>query len=115
MNNIYQHQSGYSAGMGLTIEQMITVKVLGLGNVQHRRLSHNLNLALQKNGITAQVEQITDIEDILKLKVHAIPALILKDVTLIADKELPTVDEIYELLVEAQAYSSRMDLKSAGE
>ena len=94
---------------------MITIKILGLGNVQYRKLFYNLLEAVEHLGQAIEIQQVSDIEDIIRYKVPAIPALIINKTTLRADKDIPDVDEILELLEVQSDYSSKMDLKSAGE
>ncbi|MCB0562723.1 MAG: thioredoxin family protein, partial [Phaeodactylibacter sp.] len=56
---------------------MIRIQVLGLSNSQHRKLSHNLRSALESVGLPAEVEQVTDVDDILQYKIGSIPAILL--------------------------------------
>jgi hypothetical protein len=94
---------------------MVRIKVLGLDNNQHKKLRNKLMLALQEYNINAQVEQVTDIEEIINYGVEAIPALLFDNGKIIADKSLPSSEELYKLLLKNNPYSASMDFKSAGE
>lgn len=76
---------------------MIRIQVLGLGNSQHRKLSSNLRSALEIAGLSAEVEQVTEVDDILRYKVGSIPAILL-DGQVLFENRLPTIEELREML-----------------
>ena len=79
---------------------MIRIQVLGLGNSKHRQLSSNLYLAIESAGLPAELEQITEVDQILGFKVHSIPAFVLEEKILFEDGQSPTpsVEELRKLL-----------------
>ena len=77
---------------------MIRIQVLGLGNSQHRKLSHNLRSALESIGLRAKVEQVTEVEDILRYKVSSIPAILLDGQALFENGDMPSIEELRDLL-----------------
>ncbi|MCB0569785.1 MAG: thioredoxin family protein [Phaeodactylibacter sp.] len=77
---------------------MVRIQVLGLGNRQHRQLSNNLMAALASIGLRADVEQVTDVDDILQLKVRSIPAIIYNGRIFFENGYTPTVEELREML-----------------
>ncbi|MCB0585236.1 MAG: thioredoxin family protein, partial [Phaeodactylibacter sp.] len=77
---------------------MIRIQVLGLGNSQHRKLSHNLRSALESVGLPAEVEQVTDVDDILQYKIGSIPAILLDGQVLFENGHMPSIDELREVL-----------------
>ncbi len=85
---------------------MVRIQVLGLGNSRHRRLSSNLRYALEAAGMHAKVEQVTEVDEILRFKVSAIPAILLDGQVLVENGNMPTVEELRELLAAAAAAAS---------
>lgn len=77
---------------------MVRIQVLGLGNNKHRQLSQNLMAALARAGLRAEVEQVTDVDEILRLKVSSIPAIILNGRIFFENGHTPTVEELLSLL-----------------
>ncbi|MCB9049111.1 MAG: thioredoxin family protein [Lewinellaceae bacterium] len=77
---------------------MIRIQVLGLGNSQHRKLSSNLRSALESVGLPAEVEQVTEVDDILRYKVSSIPAILLEGQVVFENGHMPSIEELREIL-----------------
>ncbi|MCO6476832.1 MAG: thioredoxin family protein [Phaeodactylibacter sp.] len=77
---------------------MIRIQVLGLGNSQHRKLSSNLRSALESVGVSAEVEQVTEVDDILRYKVGSIPAILFDGQVLFENGHMPSIEELREVL-----------------
>ena len=77
---------------------MIRIQVLGLGDSQHRKLSNNLRLALESIGLRAEVQQVNEVDDILRYKVSSIPAILLDGQVLFENGHMPSIDELREVL-----------------
>lgn len=82
---------------------MIRIQVLGLGNSQHRKLSSNLRSALDSSGLSVNVEQVTEVDDILRYKVASIPAILLNGQVLFENGHMPSIEELREVLTGATA------------
>jgi small redox-active disulfide protein 2 len=81
---------------------MVRIQVLGLGNSKHRQLSRNLLAAISAAGIEAEVEQVTEVDEILRFKVSSIPAIIYEGRVFFENGRIPSVEELCELLTEEQ-------------
>ena len=77
---------------------MVHIQVLGLGNSQHRQLSHNLLAALDSVGLHAEIEQVTEVDDILRFRVSAIPAIIFNGHVFYENGHTPSIEELRKLL-----------------
>ena len=77
---------------------MIRIQILGLGNSQHRKLSDNLRSALESVGLRAKVEQVTEVDDILRYKVSSIPTILLNGQVLFENGHTPSVEELRDAL-----------------
>ncbi len=80
---------------------MIRIQVLGLGNEPHRKLSSNLHSALKSAGLPAEVQQVTEVDDILRFKVSSIPTILLEGRALFENGYIPTIEELREVLSNA--------------
>lgn len=75
------------------------IKVLGSGCAKCRQLETNVQKALQENGITAEVEKVTDIAQIMGYGVMMTPALVV-DETVKSSGKLLSPKEIAKLISE---------------
>jgi small redox-active disulfide protein 2 len=73
------------------------VKVLGSGCANCRRLTENVQLALQGAGLTAKVEKVEDVAAIATYGVMATPALVVDEVVLVSGR-VPSPSQIEALL-----------------
>jgi small redox-active disulfide protein 2 len=73
------------------------VKVLGSGCANCRRLTENVQLALQGAGMTAKVEKVEDYAAIAAYGVMATPALVVDEVVLVSGR-VPSPSQIEALL-----------------
>jgi small redox-active disulfide protein 2 len=81
---------------------MIKIQILGLGNSKHRQLSRNLHSALKIVGIEAEVEQVTEVDEILRFKVSSIPAIVYDGRIFFQNGHIPGIEELCELLAAEQ-------------
>ncbi|MBN2587315.1 MAG: TM0996/MTH895 family glutaredoxin-like protein [Candidatus Fermentibacteraceae bacterium] len=70
-----------------------TVKVLGTGCLKCSTLFHNTQQAMDNLGIEAEIEMITNINDIISFGVAVTPALVIDDMVWTSG-EVPSVEEI---------------------
>jgi small redox-active disulfide protein 2 len=75
----------------------VHVKVLGSGCANCRRLTENVQLALQAAGMTAEVEKVEDYAAIAGYGVMATPALVVDEVVLVSGR-VPSPSQIEALL-----------------
>jgi small redox-active disulfide protein 2 len=73
------------------------VKVLGSGCANCRRLTENVQLALQQAGMTAKVEKVEDYAAIAGYGVMATPALVVDEIVLVSGR-VPSPSQIEALL-----------------
>ena len=76
---------------------MKLVQVLGPGCARCAKLAENAQAAIDALGIEAEVEKVTDINEIMDFGVMMTPALAVDDEVKLVGK-VPTVDEIKEFL-----------------
>ena len=69
------------------------IKILGTGCSKCKKLEANTREALKQTGIQAEVQKITEINDIMKYNVFVTPALVVDDEVKSAGKVL-TSDQI---------------------
>ncbi len=72
---------------------MITIKVLGSGCNNCVRLAANAHEAVEKLGIEAVIEKVTDYTEIHKYPILATPGLVINE-KLVSAGRIPTADEI---------------------
>jgi small redox-active disulfide protein 2 len=75
----------------------VHVKVLGSGCANCRRLTENVQLALQQAGMTAEVEKVEDYAAIAGYGVMATPALVVDEEVLVSGR-VPSPSQIEALL-----------------
>jgi small redox-active disulfide protein 2 len=75
----------------------VHVKVLGSGCTNCRRLTENVQLALQNAGMAAEVEKVEDVAAIMGYGIMATPALVVDDVVLVSGR-VPSPSQIEALL-----------------
>lgn len=79
---------------------MLTVKVLGSGCANCRKLEETARKAVAGLGVDAQVEKVTDIADITSYNVLTTPGLVINE-KLVSSGRLPSVAEITTWLTTA--------------
>ncbi|MDD2564114.1 MAG: thioredoxin family protein [Salinivirgaceae bacterium] len=73
------------------------IKVLGTGCTKCKSLEKVTQEAVAKSGISANVEKIEDIVEILKYGIMTTPALVI-DGVVVMKGSVPSVDEIVKLI-----------------
>ncbi|WP_210364754.1 thioredoxin family protein [Bacillus sp. REN3] len=68
------------------------IKVLGTGCKKCRELEENVHIAIQESGVSAIVEKVDDIREIMKYKVMNTPALVIDDKVVSTGKLLSVKD-----------------------
>jgi hypothetical protein len=79
--------------------EMKQISILGLGNSRHRQLSKLLEGVVQELGMSADVEQVMEVEQILSSGVESIPAVLLNGKIVFDGKSNPTRAELKEALL----------------
>lgn len=79
---------------------MLSIKVLGSGCANCRKLEESARAALAGLGVGAQVEKVTDIADIMSYNVLSTPGLVINE-KLVSSGRLPSVAEITTWLADA--------------
>jgi small redox-active disulfide protein 2 len=85
-----------------TLDQHLTIRILGSGCVSCNNLQTMLINAMERAGIAADIEQIHDRDEIWRLGVMATPALIINGQIKIAGIK-PTLAQVEEWIREAKA------------
>lgn len=76
---------------------MKTIKVLGTGCPSCIKLENNVKIALEKTGIEAKIEKVTDIAEIMSYNIMSTPWLVI-DEKLVSYWKVTEVNEIIDLL-----------------
>lgn len=76
---------------------MMELKVIGGGCDECDRLYENVSEALKRLEMSAQIERVSELIDIVKLGVMTTPSL-MKDGKLIVSGQMPSVEKLMELL-----------------
>lgn len=76
---------------------MLTIKVLGSGCANCKRLEANAHLAVSKLNLEAEVIKVTDYADIMKYNILSTPGLVINE-KLVSSGRVPNEDEIATLL-----------------
>ncbi len=76
----------------------MTIKVLGSGCPNCKRLEANVRLVLEARGIQADVEKVTDYADILAYGVSSTPALVIDEKVVLAGR-VPSPQQLEGILV----------------
>ncbi|MDP8226450.1 MAG: thioredoxin family protein [Candidatus Celaenobacter polaris] len=79
----------------------MNIKILGAGCPKCRRLEKNVRTALENLNIEADVEKVTDINDIMKYEVMMTPGLVI-DGAVKSTGKIFTVYELEKLLTKLQ-------------
>ena len=74
------------------------IQILGTGCPKCAKLAENAKIALQETGTDAEIEKITQINDIMKFGVMVTPALAVDGDVKVSGK-IPTVEEIKEMIL----------------
>lgn len=85
-----------SAGKKLIIMNQI-VRIYGVGDNQERALVAALNRAAQELNVEIDVEVVTALTEFLRVKIEAIPALMIRNKIVVYGR-VPEVDELKHLL-----------------
>lgn len=75
----------------------MTIQILGTGCAKCKTLLANTQAAVQALGLSADVEKVEDIQQIIRFGVMTTPALVVDGTVKVAGR-VPSVDEIKELL-----------------
>nr|MDK2851327.1 hypothetical protein [Candidatus Cloacimonadota bacterium] len=75
----------------------MTIKILGTGCPKCKKLEENARKALNKTGIDASIEKITNLDDIMDYGVMLTPALVI-DEKVVASGKVLSADEIQTLI-----------------
>ena len=78
---------------------MKQIRILGLGNSRHRQLNKLLEGIVQELGMSADVEQVMEVEQILSSGVESIPAVLFNGKIVFDGKSNPTRAELREALL----------------
>ncbi len=79
---------------------MVSVKVLGAGCPNCRRLEATVHRVVQAQGIEAQVEKVSDLAEIMKYNILATPGLVINE-KLVAAGRIPADKDIAGWLAQA--------------
>ncbi len=79
---------------------MLTIKVLGPGCENCKRLAWLADRAVQQLGIEAQIVKVTDYADIMKYDILSTPGLVINE-KLVSSGRIPTEAEITTFLASA--------------
>jgi small redox-active disulfide protein 2 len=75
------------------------IQILGTGCTKCKALASNTEKAVKELGLNADIEKITEIQDILKFQILMMPGLVI-DGHVKASGRVPSTDEIKQLLAE---------------
>jgi small redox-active disulfide protein 2 len=79
---------------------MVSVKVLGAGCANCRRLQAAVRKVVAENGFEAQIEKVTDYGEIMKYPIMSTPGLVINE-KLVSAGRIPGETEIVHWLIEA--------------
>ncbi len=77
---------------------MLTIKVLGPGCANCQRLEALVNKVVAENGLSAEVEKITDYAQMMRWSLMQTPGLVVND-TLVVSGRVPSEAEIAGYLI----------------
>ncbi|MDR3698466.1 MAG: thioredoxin family protein [Candidatus Sulfopaludibacter sp.] len=76
---------------------MSKIKILGTGCTKCRNLTANAERAVQELGIEAEIEKVTEVQDIIKFQILMTPGLVIDGQVKSAGR-VPSVEEIQQML-----------------
>ena len=76
---------------------MITIKVLGSGCANCKRLEALARKAVEELGIEAEIEKVTNYNDIMKYPILSTPGLVINE-ELVSSGRIPSEEEITDWL-----------------
>jgi len=79
---------------------MLSIKVLGSGCANCKKLEESARAAVAGLGVEAQIEKVTDIADILSYNVISTPGLVINE-RVVSSGRLPSVAQITTWLTDA--------------
>lgn len=79
---------------------MVNIKILGTGCVNCQRLEASVRRVVGAQGITAQIEKVTDLGEIMKYAILATPGLVINE-KLVAAGRIPPDNNIAAWLTAA--------------
>ncbi len=77
------------------------IKILGMGCASCQQLEQNAREALQTLNMAAEIEKVTEVQEILAYNVMTMPALVV-DERVCVKGQVASVDELKKLLTEIQ-------------
>ena len=80
---------------------MLTIKVLGSGCANCKRLEQLANKAVMEMGMQAEVVKVTDYNDIMQYPILTTPGLVINE-RLVCSGRIPTQAEVTTWLVNAE-------------
>lgn len=75
------------------------IKILGTGCSKCKTLENVVRLSVSQLWLDAQIEKVTEMEDIMQYDIMATPALIIDEKVIFVGK-VPTLEEINQILVD---------------
>ncbi len=75
-----------------------TLKILGVDSSRTKALKKNLLEALEQLHLKVILEEVKDVEQLMRYDISGIPALVI-DEEVILQKEVPAVDTLKEILI----------------
>jgi len=81
---------------------MITIKVLGPGCANCKRVENHAHLAMEALGIEAEIIKVTDMDEIYKYPILSTPGLVINEKVVVSGR-IPTPAQIQAWLKEAAA------------
>lgn len=73
------------------------IQILGIGCPKCKKLADNAEQAIRELGVSAEVEKVTDIKEIMKFGIMLTPALAI-DGQVKASGKVPSVEEIKKII-----------------
>jgi len=58
---------------------MLNIKILGIGRPRCRKLEEKVKEIVSENNISAEVEKVTDIQDMIKYNIMMTPGLVINE------------------------------------
>ncbi|MEX2144629.1 MAG: thioredoxin family protein [Anaerolineales bacterium] len=80
---------------------MLKIKILGPGCANCKRLEQITREALEKTGVKAEFEKVTDYAEIMQFDILSTPGLVVND-KVVSSGRIPTAAEISSWLADAE-------------